>query len=335
MDKFGRFKNNILNNYSKNIIINISPSSSFRCRCEFSYSNNSYVMHDKDQKVFMDSFEYASKAIQKKMPILLNEINSSKKIKEKLFQINFRSNNKNEVLVTLIYHRKIDEFLINSISDLSNKIGIKIIIRSKNFIHVFDDHMFRDTLDYNNLRIYQTDNCFFQPNKYLLNKMINKVIDFVKNPEDLLELYCGVGTFTMPLSSTFKKILATENNRKADECLQRGILENKINNIHTARLSSNEVIELFNGRTFRRMKDKSLLSYNFSHILVDPPRSGLTEEVIETINLFKNVIYISCNPNSYLRDINLLNDHNVKKIEIFDQFPNTEHLEIVSLLSKE
>jgi tRNA (uracil-5-)-methyltransferase len=83
------------------------------------------------------------------------------------------------------------------------------------------------------------------------------------------------------------------------------------------------------------MKDKSLLSYNFSHILVDPPRSGLTEEVIETINLFNNVIYISCNPNSYLRDINLLNDHNVKKIEIFDQFPNTEHLEIVSLLSKE
>ena len=73
-------------------------------------------MHDKNQKVFMDSFEYASKAIQKKMPILLNEINSSKKIKEKLFQINFRSNNKNEVLVTLIYHRKIDEFLINSIT---------------------------------------------------------------------------------------------------------------------------------------------------------------------------------------------------------------------------
>ena len=86
MDKFGRFKNNILNNYSKNIIINISPSSSFRCRCEFSYSNNSYVMHDKDQKVFIDSFEYASKAIQKKMPILLNEINSSKKLRKNYFK---------------------------------------------------------------------------------------------------------------------------------------------------------------------------------------------------------------------------------------------------------
>ena len=83
---------------------------------------------------------------------------------------------------------------------------------SNYFIHVFDDYMFRDTLDYNNLRIYQTDNCFFQPIKYLLNKMVKKFIDFVKNPVDLLELYCGVGTFTMPLSSTFKNILSTANN---------------------------------------------------------------------------------------------------------------------------
>ena len=88
----------------------------------------------------------------------------------------------------------------------------------------------------------------------------------------------------------------------------------QINNIHTARLSSNEVVELFNGRIFRRMKDKSLLPYNFSHILVDPPRSGLTEEVIDIINLFKNVIYISCNPDSYLRDINLIANYKLKKI---------------------
>ena len=334
MNKFERFNNDILNNYSENIIFNISPSSTFRSRCEFSYSNNSYVMHDKDQRIFMTSFDCASKAIKRKMPILLEEINSSNEIKEKLFQINFRSNSMNEVLVTLIYHRTVDEVLINSIDNLSNKIDIKTIIRSKNFTHAFDGHIFEDTLEFNNLKIYQTDNCFFQPNKYLLNKMINKVYDFVENPEDLLELYCGVGTFTLPLSRTFKKVFATENNRKADECLQKGIIDNKINNIHTARLSSNEVVELFNGRTFRRMKDKSLLSYNFSHVLVDPPRSGLTDEVIDIINLFKNVIYISCNPDSYLRDINLLGNHKLEKIEVFDQFPNTKHLEIVSLLSK-
>ena len=53
------------------------------------------------------------------------------------------------------------------------------------------------------------------------------------------------------------------------------------------------------------------------------------------IKKFKNIIYISCNYETYTRDINKLNGYAIKHIEIFDQFPNTEHLEIVSLLSKQ
>ena len=77
----------------------------------------------------------------------------------------------------------------------------------------------------------------------------------------------------------------------------------------------------------------NIKKYDFSHILVDPPRSGLTEEVIRLLSRFKNIIYISCNPETYIRDIKLLKDHKIKSIEIFDQFPNTKHLEIVSILS--
>ena len=69
-------------------------------------------------------------------------------------------------------------------------------------------------------------------------------------------------------------------------------------------------------------------------MLVDPPRSGLTDDVINIISKHKNIIYISCNTKSYLRDIKLLCSHEIKKIELFDQFPNTEHLEIISLLQK-
>ena len=181
---------------------------------------------------------------------------------------------------------------------------------------------------------YQTDNCFFQPNRYLFNRMIAKVIDIIEEPKDLLELYCGVGTFTLPLSYVFNKVLATENNRKADKCLKKGILENKISNINSVRLSSDEVFELFDGRIFRRMKDIDLSLYNFSHILIDPPRSGLTNDIIDLLRLFKNIIYISCNPDSYLRDLTMLSDYEIKKIEVFDQFPNTDHLEIVSILTK-
>ena len=334
MNKFEKFKKALSSEYSENIIFNLSPSSSFRNRCEFSYSNNAYVMHDNDQKIYMNTFSFASSAIQKKMPNLLEIVNSSKIIKNKLFQINFRSNRENDVLVTLIYHKKIDTLLIEAINDVSKKINIKFIIRSKNYIHIFDEELFEDKLKFKNLKIYQTDNCFFQPNRYLFNRMIAKVIDIIEEPKDLLELYCGVGTFTLPLSYVFNKVLATENNRKADKCLKKGILENKISNINSVRLSSDEVVELFDGRIFRRMKDIDLSLYNFSHILIDPPRSGLTNDIIDLLRLFKNIIYISCNPDSYLRDLTMLSDYEIKKIEVFDQFPNTDHLEIVSILTK-
>jgi tRNA (uracil-5-)-methyltransferase len=81
------------------------------------------------------------------------------------------------------------------------------------------------------------------------------------------------------------------------------------------------------------MNNVDINSYNFSHVLVDPPRSGLTDDVIELIKKFDNIIYISCNPETYTRDIRKLNNHSIKNIELFDQFPNTNHLEIISLLS--
>jgi tRNA (uracil-5-)-methyltransferase len=82
------------------------------------------------------------------------------------------------------------------------------------------------------------------------------------------------------------------------------------------------------------MRDINLTNFNFSHILVDPPRSGLSKNVIKIINKFDNIIYISCSPESYIRDIKYLKDYEITNIELFDQFPNSKHLEIVSLLSK-
>ena len=68
-------------------------------------------------------------------------------------------------------------------------------------------------------------------------------------------------------------------------------------------------------------------------MLVDPPRSGLDDKTIEIIKNFKNIIYISCNPETCIDNIRSITSHNVKHVELFDQFPNTDHLEIISLLS--
>ena len=82
------------------------------------------------------------------------------------------------------------------------------------------------------------------------------------------------------------------------------------------------------------MKGVDINNFNFSHVLVDPPRAGLDSNVINLINKFENIIYISCNYETYIRDLDKLRDYKIQNIEIFDQFPNTNHLEIVSLISK-
>ena len=332
MNKFDRFQDDIKNNYDEKVVINLSPSTSFRSRCEFSYGKNHYVMHDINEKIYIKTFKDASLDIQNLMPVLLKRINENNEVNHKLFQVNFRSNQHNKIMVTMIYHKIIDKSLINIVNQISDDLKVNIIIRSKNYKYETRGLYLDDTLIYKNLKIYQTDNTFTQSNKYLVDKMIFKVIDFIENPDDLLELYCGIGTFTIPLSFIFNKVLATENNRNSIKCLRKSLKENNISNIHNARLSSDEVSELFKGKIFNRMNSKSISDFNFSHILLDPPRSGLTEDVINLASNFKNIIYVSCNPETYIRDINLIRSHKITNIELFDQFPNKNHLEIVSVL---
>ena len=180
--------------------------------------------------------------------------------------------------------------------------------------------------------ILQNDLVFFQPNFYLYSKMISFVTDHLNNTNDLLELYCGCGGFTLPLSSRFNKVFATENNRHAVRLLLESIKLNNLSNIETARLSDDETaLALANKRIFRRLKNINLASYDFSHILVDPPRAGLTQETINLSRQFQSMIYISCNPDSFFRDLKILN-RKIQSIGLFDQFSNTEHLEVIAIL---
>jgi tRNA (uracil-5-)-methyltransferase len=162
--------------------------------------------------------------------------------------------------------------------------------------------------------------------------MISFITQQLQEPNDLLELYCGCGGFTLPLASKFKKVFATENNRHSIRLLKESIKLNNLSNIETVRLSDNETASaLANNRTFRRLENINIQSYQFSHILVDPPRAGLSDETINLSKQFKNMIYISCNPETFLRDIVKL-ERNIKSIGIFDQFTNTQHLEVVAFL---
>ena len=323
--------------YQKKIDVYLSPPIHYRMRCEFSYKNNSYVMFDKNNDyILMDKFNIASESIYNIQPKLLKLINENQIISKNLFQVNFRSNNDGDILVTLIYRKPINDDLCKSIDKISKSLGIMINVRSKKKLyktHVVDfyERFNSKTL---NLKIFQSDKTFFQPNKYIYPKMYEFIENIIDSPRDLLELYCGVGSFSLPLSHKFKKVFASENNRESINMLKKSLVINNITNVCVARLNAEEVIEVFSGKKFNRMKDIKIDEYNFSHILVDPPRCGLDNNVIKLINNFENLIYISCNPDTYINDLKLLKNFKIKDIAIFDQFTNTDHLEIVSILEK-
>lgn len=335
MDKFQKVLSLLKNHYKDKVKINYSPSSGYRSRCEFGYKNNFYTMYSPSGEiVYLDTFTVARPSIQALMPKLLNQINKSNVLKTKLFQINFRSNRKNKVLVSLVYHKLLDDEIKSLADKISNILNIRINLRSKNNLYSTHSDLLEDDIENLGTILYQTDQSFYQPNHFHMPKMVTKAMSFVKDPKDLLELYCGSGTFTIPMRKLFNNIFATESNRQSIRCLNKSIDEQNIKNIFHARLSAEEVSELYTGRVFTRMKGVKISDFNFSHVLVDPPRAGLDKNVIRLINKFENIIYVSCSYETYSRDIKTLSSYEIKKIEFFDQFPNTKHLEIVSLLSK-
>ena len=323
--------------YQKKIDVYLSPPIHYRMRCEFSYKNNSYVMFDKNNDyILMDKFNIASESIYNIQPKLLKLINENQIISKNLFQVNFRSNNDGDILVTLIYRKPINDDLCKSIDKISKSLGIMINVRSKKKLYKTHAIDFYERFNSKslNLKIFQSDKTFFQPNKYIYPKMYEFIENIIDSPRDLLELYCGVGSFSLPLSHKFKKVFASENNRESINMLNKSLVINNITNVCVARLNAEEVTEVFSGKKFNRMKDIKIDEYSFSHILVDPPRCGLDINVIKLINNFENLIYISCNPDTYINDLKLLKNFKIKDIAIFDQFTNTDHLEIVSILKK-
>jgi tRNA (uracil-5-)-methyltransferase len=169
--------------------------------------------------------------------------------------------------------------------------------------------------------------------------MLAWVIDNTKNNKfDLLELYCGNGNFSIALAPYFEKILATEISKTSVQSAQLNIQRNKIDNLKIARLSSEEfTIAANKEREFNRLKEQNINidNYNFKTVLVDPPRAGLDINTIKLISQFDNIVYISCNPNTLANNLKeLCKTHNVIKINFFDQFPYTEHIETGVILEK-
>ena len=326
----------------------VSNTLGYRMRAEFRIWHQGddlhYVMFDPDpphKPYSVTTFPIASIAIQRLMPTLLEQIKNNELLRTKLFQVEFLSTSTGNCLITLIYHKLLESEWLTAANKLADNLDILIIgrCRGKRFVvgEEYVTEYFMVSGDKFSYRQYEQT--FTQPNYQINQKMITWADKVTRSSYgDLIELYCGIGNFTLPISRNFDHVIATEVSKRSVRAAKENIAANDISNIDVVRMSASETAEALAGRrNFRRLSalQKSLTEYKLNTLLVDPPRSGLDPDSIKLASNFDRVIYFSCSLDSFNSDIETLNKTHVSRhFAIFDQFPTTEHVEIGVVLSK-
>lgn len=168
--------------------------------------------------------------------------------------------------------------------------------------------------------------CFFQVNMYS-SKFIYSIVKSLiqkENENVLLDLCCGIGIYSIILADMFYKVYGIDNNENNINLAIENMETNKRTNIIFIRQRIEDCIEQIINETTQNKT-----------VIVNPPRRGLYENVIETLNKqmgkIDQLIYISCNVETLRRDLDMLNleKKEIRNIIPLDQFPNTEHYEII------
>ena len=164
---------------------------------------------------------------------------------------------------------------------------------------------------------------FFQVNPYISEKIKEEIIKQFDSQDEVLDLYCGVGFFSIPLAKRVKSVIGIEYNPLA---ITDAVYNASLNNLNNLSFHAGKVEEII---------DKIEESAN--RVIVDPPRAGLNTHVIEVLKKgnYDKIIYVSCNPFTLVRDLKELKDtYNIKEIKLYDMFAYTSHCESITILER-
>jgi tRNA (uracil-5-)-methyltransferase len=324
----------------------------YRMRAEFRIWHQGddlyYVMFNQQtrEKYRVDQFPAASALINQLMPDLINELRGNEQLRGKLFQVDFLSTLSGEILVSMLYHRQIDEKWAVEAKALKQCLlakgyNVNLIGRARKIKVVLDQDYILERLSvFNDTYLYQqVENSFTQPNGKVAEKMLEWAVDCTRDSQgDLLELYCGNGNFSLALAQNFNRVLATELAKPSVESAQYNIAANNIKNVKIIRMSAEEFTQAMEGqREFRRLKDADveLSNYQCDTVFVDPPRSGMDIDTCKMVQKYRRILYISCNPETLKENLELLSEtHTITRFALFDQFPYTHHMEAGLLLER-
>ncbi|MFV3327216.1 tRNA (uridine(54)-C5)-methyltransferase TrmA [Pseudomonas sp. NY15372] len=321
-----------------------SPREHYRLRAEFRLwredGQRHYAMFapgEKHKAILIDDFPIASQRINELMPRLKAAWQASEELSNRLFQVEFLTTLAGDAMVTMCYHRLLDDAWEVAARQLAADLGVSLVGRSKGKRLVIGRDYAVEKLEVAG-RVFsyrQPEGAFTQPNGAVNQKMLSWAFEALgQRDDDLLELYCGNGNFTLPLATRVRQVLATEISKTSVNAALSNLDENGVGNVRLVRLSAEELTQALNDvRPFRRLEGIDLKSYAFGTVFVDPPRAGMDPDTCELTRRFERILYISCNPETLAANIAQLHDtHRIERCALFDQFPYTHHMESGVLL---
>ncbi|VDY46651.1 tRNA (uracil-5)-methyltransferase [Salmonella enterica subsp. enterica serovar Daytona] len=288
-----------------------SPVSHYRMRAEFRLWHDGddlyHIMFDQQTKsrIRVDTFPAASQLINTLMKAMIAGVRDNHALRHKLFQIDYLTTLSNQAIVSLLYHKKLDEEWREAATALRDALraqglNVHLIGRAtKTKIELDQDYIDERLPVAGKEMIYrQVENSFTQPNAAMNIQMLEWALEVTKDSKgDLLELYCGNGNFSLALARNFNRVLATEIAKPSVAAAQYNIAANHIDNVQIIRMAAEEFTQAMNGvREFNRLQGIDLKRYQCETIFVDPPRSGLDSETEKMVQAYPRILYISCNP---------------------------------------
>jgi len=310
---------------------------------QINYRNKAQLPYDKKKKIFgfyklntheivhiKDGCKIQDEMIDENIKIL-NNIEKNEIYWDHISHIVFRKEN-DGIFLIIIMDRKYDN--LNFIKYIKNLKGVYLNINTLNGNKIFGDeyiHISGErfmTVNYFNESFKLYPWLFLQVNSSMTEKLYTNAIqalDIDKNSK-VIDGYCGIGITSILMARKAKKVISIEYDPMSIVSLGMNANSKNINNIKSYQGDIKEI--LIKNRMIKGNK-----------ILIDPPKKGLTRETIKEL-LRRNpekIVYISCNPQTLMRDIDtILKDGQYKceYIQPYDLFPQTFHMENIAVISK-
>jgi len=243
------------------------------------------------------------------------------------------SSSKNEVLLKIILPPRFKLFQL-SLEKVREVLGINVVgygIYRQASPFPERIRFFGREFTYENVGKYKfrvSADSFFQVNRFQVENLINAVSKVATEHQYMLagDLYCGVGTLTIPAGRYVHRAFGIEANFSA---VSDALYNKDINGLRNVTFYCRETEEGL----------QIIKEHNPDILIIDPPRSGLNERIIREIsNLsrIRKLVYVSCNPSTLSRDIATFHKYgiNMERAKVIDMFPQTYHVETVAYLRK-